>query len=241
MVFYITRLTNLNLMNTDSLINSVNTQPYSEFNKNRENRQAQKIVLRSIPEHYYQALFKYIQLAAGQILTEIDRGALTGCLKFKKLRRRQYFLQEGDACKYIAFLVKGATKMYSINVRGQESVIALNMENDWVTDFESFFEGSQSNFHIEAVEEVELVLFDRAQLFVLIEKVPAFTQMFNQFQLKQMIMFQKRINSSLSMTAEERYLDLISTKPEFAIRFSQNILACYLGIKPETLSRIRKQ
>lgn len=227
-------------MKSDPLINRTNI-PLPEPQVSRSNRRGQKFVLKTLPEHYHQVLFKYIQLAAGQILSDFDQSALTSCLKVKRLRRRQYFLQEGDACKYIGFLVKGATKMYSINVRGQESVVSLNMENDWVTDFESFFEGSQSSFHIEAVEEVELVLFDRSQLSQLLQKVPAFTQMFYQFQLKQMIMFQKRINSSLSMTAEERYSDLIRSKPEFAIRFSQNILACYLGIKPETLSRIRRQ
>lgn len=187
------------------------------------------------------ALFKYITSMSGIPLTDQHKAMITDNVKIKKLRKRQYFLQEGDVCKYIGFLTKGSTRMFSINDRGHESIISFGLENSWIVDQGSFGNADCSVYHIEAMEDCELLLLNCTQVENLKNNIPAFAAMLSQYQLQQLIYAQKRINAALSMTAEERYYDLLDNQPIYAQKFSQNMLACYLGLKPETLSRIRKR
>ncbi|QEM14474.1 Crp/Fnr family transcriptional regulator [Mucilaginibacter rubeus] len=190
------------------------------------------------PAHW--DLFKYISAVSGMPLNDHHKSLITETVKLKKLRKRQYFLQEGDVCKYIGFIIKGATRMFSVNERGQESIVAFGLENSWIVDQESFKNTDCSAYHIEAMEDTEMLIMNLTQLEYLTGTVPPFAAMYSQFQLQQLIYNQKRINAALSMTAEERYYDLLKNKPQYSQRFSQNMIACYLGVKPETLSRIRK-
>jgi CRP-like cAMP-binding protein len=191
------------------------------------------------PAHW--TFFKYITSVTGITLSDQDKAMITDNIRIKKLRRRQYFLQEGDVCKYMGFIIKGSVRMFSVNERGQESIISFALENSWVTDHDSFNNSASSAFHIEAMEDTELLIISCAQLQRMIDHLPALATMLRQYQVQQLIAAQKRINTALSMTGEERYYDLLKCKPEYAQRFSQNMLACYLGLKPETLSRIRKR
>lgn len=201
----------------------------------------QQVFLKPLTEHHERGFFQYIEMVSGQPLNATQRDLLAERLKVKRLRKRQYLLQQGDACKYLGFVKKGAVKMYGVNERGQESIIAFRIENELIADLESFFGGCESNCQIEALEDVELLLLDKQQMLFLLQEIPAFSCMFRHFQMQQMIECQNRINASLSMNAEERYLDLLSSRPGYAQRFSQNMLASYLGVKPETLSRIRNR
>jgi CRP-like cAMP-binding protein len=191
------------------------------------------------PSHW--TLFNYITSLTGIPLSELDKAVITENVKVKKLRKRQYFLQEGDVCKYMGFIVKGSVRMYSVNERGQETILSFGLENSWVTDQESFNRADYSVFHIEAMEDTEMLIVSGVQMQRMIAQVPVLAVMIREYQVQQLIAAQKRINVALSMTAEERYYDLLKYKPEYAQRFSQNMLACYLGLKPETLSRIRKR
>jgi len=203
------------------------------------NKAIESILLKlSCPYHW--DLFTYITAMSGLTLSEAQKSLIVGSVKLRKLRKRQYFLQEGDICKYIGFITKGSTRMFSVNERGQESIVAFGLEHSWIADFSSFNGSNCSKYNIEATENTEMVVMNLDQLTGLIEEIPAFAIMFNQYQLQQMIYSQKRINAALSMTAEERYYDLLTNSPQYSQRFSQNMLACYLGVKPETLSRIRK-
>jgi len=190
------------------------------------------------PAHW--ELFKYITAMSGIPLSDQQKTLIVNTVKIKKLRKRQYFLQEGDVCKYIGFITKGSTRMFSINERGQESIVAFGLENCWIVDQASFNQCDCSGYHIEALEDTEMLILNPSQMEQLMTLIPAFALMFSRYQLQQLIYNQKRINAALSMTVEERYYDLLKCLPQYAQRFSQNMLACYLGVKPETLSRIRK-
>ena len=198
-------------------------------------------ISRIIPNGAFRALFQFINAFTDVDLSDEELFLISANLKLKRLRKRQYFLQEGDVCKYIGFIVKGCTRTFSINERGQESVISFGLENSWVVDLESFTKSDCSSYHIEVLEETELLLLSLDQLNYLKRHIPAVAEMFCQYQEQQLISMQQRINAALSMTAEERYFDLLQQRPEYAQRFSQNMIACYLGVKPETLSRIRKR
>jgi CRP-like cAMP-binding protein len=160
----------------------------------------------------------------------------------KKLRRRQYLLQEGDVCKYIAFVEKGLLRYYSINDKGHENIIQFAFEGWWISDQFSFLTGEPSTYNIDALEDCELVLLTKAAEDEMLEKIPKLERYFRILLQNSLIATQKRLVSSLSQSAEERYNELISVCPEtLPHRIPQHMLASFLGITPETFSRIRKQ
>ena len=186
------------------------------------------------------SLFDYIERKSSMKLFEDDRNQIMAKLKPKKLRKRQYFLQEGDVCKYMGFIVKGATRMFAVDERGHEHILHFGLEDWWVGDYESFYLLTPSKYFVEALEEVEMILVTNEQLQELAGTIPAIAAMLDSLNRGAVIANNKRMHAAISFTAEERYEDLARTYPHFFQRFPQNMIASYLGISPETLSRIRK-
>ena len=188
----------------------------------------------------FEVFFDYIQDISGKLLSDDDKHLLMAHFKPKKLRKRQYFLQEGDVCKYIAFIVKGSARTFTVDEKGHENVLKLSVENWWLSDFESFYLLTPSRFNIEALENLELLQSTNAQIEEFLKDIPAFAAMQNIISQNYTIANQKRMQAAITYTAEERYEDLVSNYPHFLKRFPQNMIASYLGLSPETLSRIRK-
>jgi CRP-like cAMP-binding protein len=188
----------------------------------------------------FETFFDYIQEISGKLLSEDDKQLLMAHFKPKKLRKRQYFLQEGDVCKYIGFIVKGSARTFTVDEKGHENVLKLSVENWWLADFESFYLLKPSRFNIEALEDMEVLQSTNAQIEEHLKHIPAFAAMAKVINQNYTIANQKRMQTAFSYTAEERYEDLVSNYPQFLKRFPQNVIASYLGLSPETLSRIRK-
>jgi CRP-like cAMP-binding protein len=186
------------------------------------------------------ALFDYIERKSSAKLSEDERDLIMIKLKLKKLRKRQYFLQEGDVCKYMGFIVKGATRMFAVDEKGHEHILHFGLEDWWVGDYESFYLLTPSKYFVEALEEVDMILVTNEQLQELEQTIPAIAAMMDSINRGAAIANNKRMHAAISFTAEERYEDLIRRYPHFFQRFPQNMIASYLGISPETLSRIRK-
>jgi CRP-like cAMP-binding protein len=159
----------------------------------------------------------------------------------KKLRKKQYLVQEGDVCKYMAFICKGALRFYSVDDKGVEHIIRFGIENWWITDRESFLTGQPSVYNVDAVEDSEMLVVIKPALDELNRRSASFAELSRILEQRTFIAAQKRIHASISQSAEERYNDLQKINPSFIQRFPQNMIASYLGISPETLSRIRKQ
>jgi CRP-like cAMP-binding protein len=158
----------------------------------------------------------------------------------KKLRKRQYFLQEGQVCKSAAFIVKGAIRQYSVDDKGAEHIIRLSIEDWWAVDRESYTMLTPSIYNIDAWEETDVLTITKAD-FVQLNSINALNEMARRLDENHASALQRRVNASISLSAEQRYSDLAKTYPEFLERFPLHIIASYLGITPETLSRIRKQ
>jgi CRP-like cAMP-binding protein len=189
----------------------------------------------------YEALFHYIENRSGLKLTDDEKALIESKFRPKTLRRRQYFLQEGEISKNIAFVVKGSARMFSIDDKGHEHIVRFALENWWLADHESVNLLTPSRYHIEVLEETELLVISVANALDLREQVKSFDLTIKAMDRQLAIATQKRIHSALSMTAEERYDDLATNYPQFLQRFPQNMIASYLGISPETLSRIRSR
>lgn len=159
----------------------------------------------------------------------------------KKLRKRQYLLQEGDVCKYTAFVEKGILRTYTVDDKGTEHILQFSLEGWWIADLYSFLTGESSAFNIEALEDCELLLITKPSWDVLLEKIPAFERYFRIIIQNNLIATQRRLMGTLSETAEEKYIKLLKSHPDCVQRVPQHMIASYLGITRETLSRIRGQ
>lgn len=159
----------------------------------------------------------------------------------KKLRKRQYLLQEGDVCKYQAFVEKGILRSYTIDEKGNEHILQFASEGWWLADLSSFLTGEPSVFTMDALEDAELLLITKDSWELLLQKIPRLEHYFRILIQNHLITTQKRLLQSLSEQAEERYLRFKKTYPDCVQRVPQHMIASYLGISRETLSRIRKQ
>ena len=184
------------------------------------------------------ALLQYIKEHAATPLSDHDVEAITHAFTQKKFRKRQYFLQEGEVCKHVAFIVKGAMRQYSVDEKGAEHIVRLAIENWWAGDRESYIMSTPSIYYIDAWEDTDALLISHAD-FVSLESIPALREMTRILDERHAFAWQKRMNAFISLPAEKRYDDLAKTYPEFLRRFPQHIIASYLGITKETLSRLR--
>lgn len=174
-------------------------------------------------------------------LDKNEEAYILASLKVKKLRKRQYFLQEGDICKYQGFVYKGCLRAYEVDAKGVEHVVQFAPEDWWMGDMYSFYTGQPSRLNIEALEETELYVFDKNGLEDLYEKIPKMERYFRLLMQNALITLSQRVLSTMSKSATERYCDFIQRYPQIEKRVPNHQIASYLGIKPESLSRIRNQ
>lgn len=187
----------------------------------------------------FEQLFKSIQEKV--TLTQEEMEVCKTFFIPKKLRKKQILLQEGDICIYNAFVEKGILRSFFIDEKGNEHIVQFAIEGWWITDLSSFLTNTNSIYTIEALEDCELLLFTTTAREALMEKVPMFERYQRLLLENAYIANQARINSALTETAEEKYIKLGIAYPGIIKRVPQHMIASYLGLKPETLSRVRKQ
>ncbi len=186
-----------------------------------------------------EALCKYLREKKLD-LTEDQMIFWFSLLTERKIKRGEFLLREGEVEKRGSFVVKGCLRLYSIDEKGRDHIIQFAPENWWIRDMESYAIGTPSNYFIDAVEDSEILLMDKTAEEKLMKKIPSLALFFQNLLFRRQIASQKRINATMSATADERYLDFIKTYPSLAMRLPQHMIASYLGITPESLSRVRK-
>ena len=189
----------------------------------------------------YEKLLSYINQHITKPLSLEEIELVKAAYQPKKLRKHQYLLQEGEVCKYSAFVVKGAMRQYSVDDKGVEHIVQLAIENWWVGDRESFINLTPSSYNIDAWEDSELLLISRANVLSLADAVPVLAEMLRQMDERNAIATQRRLNATISFSADKRYEEFSNWYPALIQRFPQHQIASYLGFTKETLSRIRKR
>ena len=174
-------------------------------------------------------------------LTPEEQDLIKKYLTPKKLRKKQYLLQEGDVCKFVAFVEKGALRQYSLDESGNERIIQFELEGWTISDLYSFLTGETATYHIDALEDSELVLISKSAHEELLQKVAKYETYTRLKITGAYIAMQKRLTSIISSSLEERYSSFITLYPDIVQRVPQHMIASYMGLQPETLSRIRRR
>ncbi|HVG16207.1 MAG TPA: Crp/Fnr family transcriptional regulator [Chitinophagaceae bacterium] len=159
----------------------------------------------------------------------------------KMFRKRQYILQEGQKARYKTFIVKGITRTYEVDETGQEHIFQFGLENWWVGDLYSFLTDTDSNYNIDCLEDTEVLQITRPDLEIAFERVPKMERYFRINVENTFVATTKRVSSTLAKSAMERYDEFLKRFPQIEQRVPNHQIASYLGITPQSLSRIRSQ
>jgi CRP-like cAMP-binding protein len=187
----------------------------------------------------YDPLFRNISQHV--LLSEADRHYIKSAFKPRTLRKKQFLLQAGDVARYENFICKGVLRAFTVDVTGHEHIAMFGMENWWISDLYSFLTETPATQNIEALEDSELLQIEKNELEMLYKEVPQLNRFFRILLQNAFIANQQRALAAISQTAEQQYLSFLKKFPTLEQRVPQHQIASYLGIAPETISRIRRQ
>lgn len=176
-------------------------------------------------------------------ILEVPVDSVSACGNFytaKNAKKGEVLLSPGEVCKGTYFVEKGLLRMYSIDKSGKEHIIQFAPENWLISDRSSLYFNEKSGYFIEAVEDSDVLLLSNDFFNGLNEHFPNTAGKNDLLLQKHIHNLQNRVNSLLSDTAEERYLKFVKMYPDLMMRVPQWMVASYLGITPESLSRVRK-
>lgn len=174
-------------------------------------------------------------------LSEEEKIELQSFFSVKKLKRKQFLLQEGNICTHLSFVSKGLLKSYFVDEKGGENINMFAFEGWWISDFKSFINQEKAVLNINAIEETELLIISLKDYDKLMLKIPVMDRYFRILYQNSLVTKDYRLIASNSYTAEEKYLELAQKNPEMIKRIPHNLIASFLGLAPETVSRIRKK
>ncbi|WP_026967859.1 Crp/Fnr family transcriptional regulator [Algoriphagus terrigena] len=190
----------------------------------------------TIPDH---KLIYYIQRWVE--LNEAEESLILDAFEPIAVKKKKDLLVPGDVCRYVYFIASGAVRSYHVDEKGVEHIFQLSLENSWISDLESFFSQKPSNYYIESIEPSTLLRISYERLETLYAEVPKLERYFRILFQRAYLNALQRLNSTMWDTAEERYNDMIKENCSILQRVPQTYIASYLGITPESLSRIRKK
>ena len=174
-------------------------------------------------------------------LGEEEIKQLKSRFKERRIKRRQFILQEGDVCKHYTFVSDGCLKLYKIDQNGKERNLQFTIENEWISDLGSLYSETPSDVYIEAIEQSTILQIERKDLYYFYTHYPNIDRRFRVVIENSFISLQQRMFQNISASAEERYSYFLKTNPNLFNRISNVQIASYLGVTPEFLSAIRKK
>ncbi len=174
-------------------------------------------------------------------LTDEEFNICTNFFVSKKLKKHQFLLNEGDVCRYVGFVNSGCLREYKIDNKGVEHILQFAIEDWWVSDLHSFLSGLPAAYNIDALQDSEVLLLEKSAREELLDNCPKMERFFRLLIEANHVAANQRISDSLGASAEERYLKFIKTYPRLFEQVPQSQIASYLGVTPQSLSRIRKE
>ena len=174
-------------------------------------------------------------------LSEYEKNLFISYLSLKKIKKREFFIQEGEISTHCAFVLSGCLRAYKMDENGFEHILQFAIEDWWAVDLSSFTTQKNGYLTIDAIENSQLAILSREHQLELFDKCPKFERYFRIITENGMVSFNQRILEYISLPALVRYNNFVKRYPQFIKRLPQNQIAAYLGITPEFLSKIRHQ
>ena len=173
--------------------------------------------------------------------TPADLAQVRAVTQVRTLPKREYLLRAGDVWPYQAFVTSGCLRTYTVDEKGAEHILHFAAENWWAGDQESLTTGQPTRYYIDAIEESTVLLVKKDDFNRMRREIPAFDGLVNTTLYRSFLAAQHRISAAISYSAEEKYREFIAKFPAFAERIPQHMVAAYLGMTTETLSRVRRK
>lgn len=180
-----------------------------------------------------ESLEKHIPLSDG------DKKLILSCVRERKVKKGQFLVHEGAVSRCTNFVTQGSVRTYFIDLNGQEHIVQFAIEGWWISDLNSFIMQVPATFNVQAIEDSVVLELTFENLEMLYEKVPKLERYFRVITQRAFVSFQQRIVQNISMSAEERYLAFQAKYPKLELRIPQKLVASYLGISAEFLSKIK--
>ncbi|MFB5608486.1 MAG: Crp/Fnr family transcriptional regulator [Candidatus Nitrosomaritimum yanchengensis] len=185
---------------------------------------------------------KLLEYIAGYVqLTGEEEELLLSHAMERNYLKGQYIVQQGDVCDKESFVLNGCTRTFYLDGEGNEHVVMFAIENWWVADMGSFTSKTPATYNVQCLDHTEVIQFTYDALEFLYRKIPKLERFFRLIIQKAFIASEKRILSNFSLTAKERYSDFLAKYPKIEQKVPQYMVASYLGITKEFLSKIRSE
>lgn len=173
-------------------------------------------------------------------LNEAEEEAFLQILEVKEIKKKEFLLQAGQVCNKVLFLNSGCTRLF-YNIDGVENTFQFFFEDSWYTDYASLLTGQPAFENVQALEKSQIVQIKKIDLYKLYDTYPVFDRV-GRMMAENAFLSLHNLNKMLTNDEpQQRYLNLLKQRPEVVERIPQHYIASYLGIQPESLSRIRKR
>jgi CRP-like cAMP-binding protein len=166
---------------------------------------------------------------------------LTPLIERIAVKKNEHLLKAGDISKKVYFVEEGCLRQYLINTNGEERTIYFKVESGWCSELVSFLNNSPTALNIQALEDSHLIAFNKKNWIYAVTHIPSFTMYFIKAQQETNYMLKKRLGEATIETPEEKYVRFLKEEPQLLLRLPLFQIAAFLGITPETLSRVRKK
>ena len=174
-------------------------------------------------------------------LNENEESIILSKIKERKYLKNQFLVQQGDVCRYICFIVSGCVRSYHIDDDGNEHTVSFSIENWWSSDMGSFITQKPADYNVECIEPTSFIQFDSVLMEELYKTIPKLERVFRIITQNALVSAQLRVVNTFSKTARERFEIFRENYPELEQRIPQYMIASYLGVTKEFLSKIKGQ
>lgn len=174
-------------------------------------------------------------------LTEEEQAHFVSLLTLKKIKRKQFLLQEGDVCRHSAFVTEGCLRSYTVDGNGFEHVLQFAPPDWWIADMYSILSQKPGNLYIDALENTQALLLSKTDQEQLYHDIPKFERFFRIITENSLVSSRQRLLDNLSLSAMERFSQFCGRYPSLIERIPQKQIAAYIGVTPEFLSKLKSE
>lgn len=186
-----------------------------------------------------QQFIDYIESHTNLLAGEVDK--VISNIETETIKKNGFLLKEGELCKYNYFILKGCFRIYLINDLGKEQILHFAIENWWITDLAGFLNEKKARFYIQALENSEVVRISYKKYNFLISEIPSFETFIRIIFQQSFVKLQEHFIDTLNSEGETRYLTFVKKYPQMVQRIPQYMIASYLGLSAEFVSKIRRK